>query len=152
MAVGFTATADGMAVPTGAVSTLLEVDQVANRQIRIKQVSIMFDGVNASAVPIRVQLCQVTAASAAGTAVTPASSQSGNYGTLGVTAKKLPASEGTVTVLEEHRIPPTTGELVQIPLGDEYQINGAAASASGFSIRAIAGAAVNATCVIKGDE
>jgi hypothetical protein len=147
----FSATADAMAVNTASLQTLLEVDQAASRFLILKQWSIEFDGVTASNTPVRVQLCQVTAASAAGTAVTPASMKA-NQAAVGAAAKKLPGSEGTVTVLEEHRIPPTSGLVLQYPLGEEPFINGAAASASGLSLRGQAAQAVNATAAMEWEE
>lgn len=147
----FSAAADAMAVNISSLQTLLEADQIASRTLTVRQWSIEFDGVTASNVPVRVQLCQVTATSAVGTSVTPASMRM-NQSAAAATAKKLPASEGTVTVLEEHRVPPTSGLLIQYPLGEEPWIIGAASTASGISIRALAGAAVNATATIEWDE
>src|SRR5438105_4898128 len=146
----FSATADAMAVPV-ALATLLEVDQAASRVLTLKQWSLEFDGVTASNVPVRCQLCIVTAASAVGTAVTPAAMRQ-NQAALAAAAKKLRASEGTVVVLEEHRIPPTTSILVQYPLMEEPWIIGAAASASGISLRGAAAVAVNATAALEWEE
>ena len=147
----FSAAADAMAVNTGSLQTLLEVDQIASRVMTLKQWSIEFDGVTASNVPIRVQLGIVTATSAVGTAVT-AQAMRQNQPALAAAGKKLPASEGTFVVLEEHRVPPTSGLLIQYPLGEEPWVIGAAATASGLAIRAQAGAAVNATCTMEWEE
>jgi hypothetical protein len=144
-----------MAVATGlgAGSTLLEVNPPANRVATIKQWSLEFTGVSATDVPVRVQVCEVTAASAAGTAVTPASLKDGQVA-VSSAAKKLPATEGTVTVLEEHNVPPSSGILIQYPLGEEPEVQGAAASAKGFSLRADrrTGAAINANGTIEWEE
>src|SRR5216117_914733 len=96
----YSASAQGAAVPTGAMSTILEVNPPANRAATITQWNVEFSGVSSTDVPVLVQVVEVTAASAAGTAVTPASLRDGQV-TVGSAAKKLPASEGTVTVLEE---------------------------------------------------
>lgn len=149
----YSAAAQGAAVPTGAMSTIIEVNPPANRVATITQWNIEFSGVSSTDVPVLVQVCEVTAASAAGTAVTPASLRDGQV-TVGSAAKKLPASEGTVTVLEEHNVPPSSGLIIQYPLGREPQVQGAAASAKGFSIRANrgTGAAINASASIEWDE
>lgn len=147
----FSATADQMAVPTGALGTLLEVDQAASRVLTLKQWSLEFDGVTASNTPVRCQLGIVTAASAVGTVVTPNAMRQ-NQAALGAAAKKLPASEGTFISLEEHRIPPTTGILIQYPLMEEPWIIGAAAAASGVAVRGQAAQAVNATSAMEWEE
>lgn len=147
----FSAAADAMAVSTSAISTLLEVDQIASRFLYLKQWSIEFDGVTASNVPVRTELVIVTATSAAGTAVT-AQPMKNFQAAVGATAKKLPATEGTTTLIETHRVPPTSGLLIQYPLGEEPFIIGAASTASGIAIRALAGAAVNAACTLEWEE
>jgi hypothetical protein len=146
----FSATADQMAVPV-AIATMLEVDQAASRVLTLKQWSMEFDGVTASNTPARVQLVIVTATSAVGTAVTPAAMRQ-NQPAVGASAKKLPATEGTVVILEEHRIPPTTGILIQYPLMEEPWIIGAASTASGLALRALAAQAVNSTAAMEWEE
>jgi hypothetical protein len=148
----FSAQAEAAAVPA-VISTILEVNPIAQRVATIVQWSIEFSGVSSTDVPVIVEVCEVTVTSAAGTAVTPASLRDGQVN-VSATAKKLPATEGTVTVLESHNVPPSSGIVIQYPLGREPQIQGAAATAKGFSIRANrgAGAAINANCVIEFDE
>ena len=148
----YAANATGAAVPN-SMATILEVNPPANRQAIISEVSISFSGVSATDVPVIVQLVEVTAASAAGTAVTPASMRDGQVA-AGAAAKKLPASEGTVVVLKTYDVPPSSGLVIQYPLGREPAIQGAAASAKGFAIRANrgAGAAINAEANIEWDE
>ena len=148
----YAATAEAAAVPA-TMATILECNPPANRAATITEVSISFSGVSSTDPPVLVQLCEVTAASAAGTSVTPASMRDGQV-SAAVGAKKLPASEGTVTVLKTYNVPPSTGIVIQYPLGREPQIQGAAASAKGFSIRANrgSGAAINADANIEWEE
>jgi hypothetical protein len=148
----YAANASGAAV-AATMTTILEVNPPANRTATITEVSISFSGVSATDVPVIVQLCEVTVASAVGTAVTPSSQRDGQV-TVASAAKKLPATEGTVTVLKTYNIPPSTGIVIQYPLGREPQIQGAAASAKGYSIRANrgTGAAINAEANIEWDE
>jgi hypothetical protein len=148
----YSANASGAAVPA-AMATILEVNPPANRAAAITEASISFSGVSATDVPVIVQLVEVTATSAAGTAVTPASMRDGQV-SAGATAKKLPASEGTVTVLKTYDVPPSSGLVIQFPLGREPQVQGAASTAKGFAIRANrgAGAAINAEANIEWEE
>jgi hypothetical protein len=97
----------------------------------------------------------VTATSAAGTSVTPSLQQDGTIaGGSAFTAKKLPASEGTVTILKTYNVPPSSGLVIQYPLGREPTVQGAASTAKGYSIRANrgAGAAINADANLEWDE
>lgn len=148
----YAANASGAAV-AATMTTQLEVNPPANRQAIITEVSISFSGVSATDVPVIVQLVEVTATSAAGTAVTPASEQDGQVAAA-CTAKKLPASEGTVTVLKTYNVPPSSGIVIQYPLGREPRIQGAASTAKGYAIRANrgSGAAINAESNIEWDE
>jgi hypothetical protein len=148
----FAATAESAAIPN-TLATILEVNPPANRFARITEASFTFSGVSSTDVPVLVQLCEVTAASAAGTAVTP-SSLIDNQSAVGAAAKKLPGSEGTVTVLKTYMVPPSSGMVIQYPQGREPNIVGAAAAAKGFSIRANrgAGAAINGDMNIEWEE
>ena len=146
--------ASGESITVNAsMTTLLEVNPPANRVATITEASVTFSGVSSSDVPVLVELCEVTAASGAGTAVTPASMKDGQV-TVGAAAKKALGSEGTVTVLKAYMVPPSTGLVIQYPLGREPQIQGAGASAKGFSIRANrgSGAAITADANIEWEE
>jgi len=147
------ATAEAAAVPA-IMATILEVNPPANRKATITEASISFSGVSATDVPVLVQLVEVTVTSAAGTGVTPASMRDGQIITGGATAKKLPASEGTVTVLKTYNVPPSSGLVIQFPLGREPEIQGAASTGKGYAIRANrgAGAAINANANIEWEE
>lgn len=146
------ATAESAAVPA-TMSTILEVNPPANRKAVITEASISFSGVSSTDVPVLSQLVRVTATSAAGTGVTPVDVKDSGY-TVQSTAKKLPASEGTVSILKTYMIPPSTGLLIQYPLGREPEVVGAASTAKGFAIRANrgAGAAINADANIEWEE
>jgi len=148
----YAATAEAAAV-AATMTTILEVNPPANRKATITEASISFSGVSATDVPVLVQLVEVTAASAAGTAVTPSSQRDGQVA-VGAAAKKLPATEGTVTVLKTYMVPPSSGIVIQYPLGREPEIQGAAAAAKGYAIRANrgAGAAINADANIEWEE
>lgn len=148
----YAATAESAAIPN-TLATILEVNPPASRTATITEVSITFSGVSSTDIPVLIQLVEVTATSAAGTGVTPAS-QRDNQAAAGATAKKLPASEGTVTVLKTYMVPPSSGLVIQFPLGREPQIVGAASTAKGYAVRANrgAGAAINADVNIEWEE
>ena len=149
----WSATAESAAVPSGTMSTILEVNPPSGRKMVVTEASLTFSGVSATDVPVLAQWCRVTAGSAAGTAVTPADMKDTGL-TVGAAAKKLPATEGTVTVLKTYMIPPSSGLVIQYPLGREPEVIGAAASAKGFSLRCNrgAGAAINADANIEWEE
>jgi len=146
------ATAESAAVPA-TMATILEVNPPAGRRVVVSEASITFSGVSSTDVPVLVQTCRVTAASAAGTAVTPADQQDSG-GTVLAAAKKLPASEGTVVILKTYMVPPSSGLVIQYPLGREPRVEGAAAAAKGYSVRANrgAGAAINSDANIEWEE
>lgn len=150
------ATAESAAVPN-TLATILEINPPASRKAIVTEASITFSGISATDVPVLVQFVEVTATSAAGTGVTPAALKDFGASTgfaSGTTAKKLPASEGTVTVLKTYMVPPSSGLVIQYPLGREPEIVGAASTAKGFAIRANrgAGAAINCDANIEFDE
>lgn len=149
----FAASTTGQVVPA-TMATILEINPPANRKAVITEASVTFSGVSATDVPVLVQLCRVTAASAAGTAVTATDQKDSAIGAAVTLAKRVPASEGTVVVLKQYEVPPSSGLVIQYPLGREPEIFGAAASAKGYSIRCNrgSGAAINADCNIEFEE
>lgn len=149
----YSATPAAPAAVAATMATILEVNPPANRVATITQWSIEFSGVSATDVPVIVEVGEVTAASAAGTAITPNSMRDGQV-TVASAAKSLPATEGTFVCLERHNVPPSSGLIIQYPLGREPQVQGAGSAAKGFAIRANrgAGAAINATAVIEFEE
>jgi len=146
------ALAESAAVPA-TMATIVEVNPPAGRRAIVTEASISFSGVSATDVPVLVQTVRVTATSAAGTAVTPTDQQD-TGDTVQASAKKLPASEGTVVVLKGYMVPPSSGLVIQYPLGREPKVEGAAATAKGFAIRANrgAGAAINADANIEWEQ
>lgn len=148
----YSARDDAIAV-TATMTTLLEVNPPVSRFAQIIQYNAEFSGVSATDVPVIVQECIVTATSAAGTAVTPAAKRD-LQAAAAATAKKSPATEGTVTIIASHNVPPSSGLVIQYPLTREPWILGAATTAKGFSLRANrgAGAAINAATSIEWEE
>lgn len=148
----FTSGIDATSVSTASVLTQLEIDQVASRFLTVKQWWLEFDGVTASNVPVQSQFVIVTAASSSVFVAATIVSGKNNQAAAAAFGKVTPNAEGTVSLVEPHRIPPTSGLLVQYPLGEEPAIVGAASSASGVALRCKAGAAVNSTAGCAWEE
>lgn len=146
------ATAEAAAV-AATMTTLLEIDPPASRFAQLVEFGITFSGISSTDIPVLVQLVQVTATSAVGTAVTPVTMRD-NQGAVAAGAKKLPATEGTVAILETWNVPPSSGLVIQFPLGREPRIIGAGSTASGLAIRANrgTGAAINADVNLVWEE
>lgn len=86
---------------------------------------ISFDGTatGAAAIPVRVAIVRVTAASSGGSTFTPASWRKGAPA-ANCTARINDTSDGTSpTILQEWLIPPTTVYPYQLPLSREYALD-----------------------------
>lgn len=152
-------TAAAVKVTTGtAIKTLLQLATPATKAIKVVSWFIDFDG-SAAATPIQVELLHTDVAAtvtayAAGDITTVQTTSPSNTTalTLGTAASGYTASaEGTIAsgkVFEAHNIPPTSGYLIQYPLGREPVV-----PVSRFlRIRVTAGTAVNAYCGVTWEE
>lgn len=82
---------------------------------------ITFDGVNAAAVPVKVEWVSTTAAPSGGSTYTP--NQIGAERASIITARVNDTTDGTSpTILAAWEIPPTSGVIQQLPLGREWKI------------------------------
>lgn len=144
----------GYSVPSGSVAlsaatakTVLAILAPAQFGVDLKKYRIGFDGVTASAVPVFVELCSLTAAtnSTPGTGNTSASANIvQGYGrsiTTGFTAFSASTSEPTVlTAIDAFLLSPAGGLVVyDFPLGDTPD----SAVSQGFALRCTAPATVN---------
>jgi len=144
------AIATASAVATGATTkTLLTVIAPAAHRLNIKEWGISFDGVDAAAVPIRVQLIRF-GTDGTGTTVTPVKSDQADP-TIVATSKHTYTAEptGGGDILGQWYLTPAGGLFVmQYPLGDEIVVG-----VSGIlAIRTIAAVSVNASVYIKFEE
>jgi hypothetical protein len=121
----------------------------ANCRARLVQWWVEFDGTNASAVPVDVEFQRASAA------VTTATTLAGNAMDLAEGASLIVTKHsttvegaGTLSGGETHRVHPTSGLLMQYPLGREWVVPVNAF----WRLRATAAAAVNATCGIQWEE
>lgn len=137
-------TGGAVSLSAATAKTILGAKAHANSGLILKKVKLGFDGVNASAVPVLVEICYCTWATNSpgtnSTSVTPAQ-KNGRVLTAGFTMGKTWSSEPTtLTPLDEVLIPAFMGMAwYDIPLDDVYDC----ALGEGFAIRATAPATVN---------
>lgn len=116
------------ATPTGR--TILMLVNVANISAVIKQINVSFSGVSSSDLPAYVELVKSSQATNGtnGTAITPVQWRGqGNTSGAGATSQIAAyggyVSEPTVlTMLDCWWVPPTTGTIIPLPLGDEPEL------------------------------
>lgn len=145
MKCGYSAVTGGaVALAAATAKTVLGLKAHANFGLDLKKAAVSFDGVSATAIPVLVELCYCTWATNSpgtnSTSVTPLQTY-GRVVAVGATAGKTWTTEPTVlTVLKELLIPPTSGVMYDIPLGDTWDC----ALSEGFAIRLTAPAIVSA--------
>ena len=132
---------DAIALAAATAKTVVEVQTASTDRVKVKEIFVGFDGVNAAAVPVLVELLRggagITGTTLAATARDPAD------GAHSCTIKHTATAEGSPTAASGStwRIPPTGFLYLQVPLGNEWVIG-----VSGFwRIRLTAAAIVNAT-------
>lgn len=118
MTVQYLITNGSQALTAATAKTVIEASTTANVPCEWIALDITFDGVTASAVPVRVDICTY-AATGTGTAYTPKRLGQA-VGTAQTTSKINDTVEPTTPViLMSWFIPPTSGQLYQWPLGRE---------------------------------
>jgi hypothetical protein len=136
-------TGGAVALTAATAKSVLGIKSGSAFGVMLRRITVGFDGVTSSAVPVLVELCYSTFATnapgTASTSVTPVQ-EHGRVLTHGVTAAKTWTTEPTVlTTLGEYLIPPTSGFDIWYPFGQEPE----SALAEGYVIRCTAPAAVN---------
>jgi hypothetical protein len=110
-----------LAANVGAVKTILQLTAGAADRMQISEIGVSFDGTNASATPVTVQLVrQTSAGTGGGSAITPVAMNPAD-GAAHTTAVSGPAGAWTTEptagdVLREWRVPPSSGLVLQFPL------------------------------------
>ena len=140
---------DGIALAAGTAKSIAELGTSATDRAKIIEWSVTFDGVTASAVPVKVEVGRfssavTTATTLAGAKLDPAD------GTASSTARHSTTAEGAGTASDPQifRVPPTGGLFVQYPLGRELVL----AVSTFFRIRCTAAAAVNVSFHLVWEE
>lgn len=142
-------TVDAIALTAATAKSVLELATGANDRARIVQWSVEFDGTSATATPVKVEVGRFSAAVTTATSFTPMKLDAAE-GAAAITAKHTATAEGagTFDAGEIHRVPPTSGMVLQYPLGREWVVG-----TSGFwRMRLTAAATVNATVSVTWDE
>ena len=130
--------------------TLLEIPAPAAQPLIITEMDVTFDGTTATAKPVLVTLCRATATTTGQTSTIlpmPENVDANVYTSL-ITATNVkygPATaEGTIpnpNVYRLWRLPPTSGMVIQLPLGRGLWVP----AGEFFRVRMVANAAVNVT-------
>lgn len=146
-AVGYAVALDTVFAMTTGAKTVLNVIASANSGLVIVEFGISFDGVTASAVHALVDLCQSTQATAGTDTKTPTVTQL--YGR--VTGGDPPTADGgfsaeptALTRLAAWHVHPTSGLVIQYPLGREPITDDSGGTVKALALRANVTANVNA--------
>lgn len=129
--------------------TLLQIIAAANHRVKIKEISISFDGTSNTAAPILVQVLRQTDTPSSMTSLTPEKFNESDQETLQTTAYHTATSEptGTSAVLREN-VHPQGGYTWQPGFGSELIIEGG----NILGIAVTAGADVNAVVRVVFEE
>lgn len=135
-----------------ALVTLVVAPTASTRRIAVNEIGISFNGVTATAVPVIVRLVRTTVAAATaggatGQAATPIDSSSpASLCTAVIPSSATPGVYTTAptvgVTLRTWYVPPTSGIVIQMPLGQEA--DSPATAAAGFGIQCTAPAVVDA--------
>lgn len=136
----YVASVDAIALTAATALNVIEIATASTARAKLVEWWVEFDGVTSTNTPVKVELARATAA-ITGTTFTPLKFD--DFAPTALTTCKHTATvAGTIgDVLEIHRIPPTSGVLIQYPLGREIQIP----VSSFLRLRLTAAQTVNAT-------
>jgi hypothetical protein len=155
MASGFVVrTAGATALTAATAKTLVNIIPGASRQVIVTELSNSFDGVTASAVPVLVEFCYSTQATAGTVGTSPTPTVIRGVGAATATAAESYSAEPTVvTAFKQWLVTPNGGLLViQFPLGREAYSDTSGGTNKGILVRDNAPAAVNARAYIEFEE
>jgi len=136
------ATGAAVALAAATAKTILSVTAPAQFGVDLQKVRLAFDGVTASAVPVLVEICYSTFATAGTTTAGTVNQVYGRTVTAGfTTAYNYTAEPTALTVIESFLVTPAGGTvLYDWPLGTTPDT----AVSNGFCLRLTAPAVVNA--------
>jgi hypothetical protein len=147
---GTTATA----LAAATAKTLVNLISGGSDSPLVTEMSIGFDGVTASAVPVLVDLCYSTQAGAGTPGASPTPTLIRGRGVAGSTAgNDYSAEPTTLTAIKHWLVTPNGGLLVlQSPLGREPQPDLSSGTNKGICLRANAPAVVNTRAYLEFEE
>lgn len=139
-----------VALSAATAKTVLGVVAASAVTARLAELGVSFDGATATAVPVLVELCDSSGATAGTPGATPTPKQvRGATRTAQCTAGNAYSAEPTtLTVIRQWLVHPQTGMVVQFPLGREPEHTGA----GGLFIRCTAPATVNVRAYMEFEE
>jgi hypothetical protein len=146
----YIASVDAIALVAATAKSVLEIATPSTADIRIVEWWVDFDGVSASAVPVKVEVGRFSAAVTTATTLTPGKYTNTAAPASGNTTKHSTTAEGAGTASDViiKRISPTSGFHYVAPLGRELYV-----PVSGFwRMRLTAPAGVNATVGVIWEE
>ncbi len=152
MASVYSATTEGEeALAAATAETVLGIHSTTAIKPRIIEWGVFFDGTSATAEPVRVRLVRMTADDGTNSAATEKPWDPDNP-TANCTVKHSYTAEGTKEsqALAEYEVPPTSGMVLQYPLGREIVLDNA--TTSGLAIECTAPATVNVDAYIVWEE
>lgn len=157
MATGYTFSTGttAIALTAGTAKTVLLL-LPGSKLLTLCEFGVFFDGVTPTAVPVLVELCGFTMAGAGAgqTSVTAQQIRGDANETLVAAANYGYTTEPTVAVvLKQWLVSPTSGLIIQSPLGREVLSTVAATTArKGIGLRLTAPAGVNARAYMEAEE
>lgn len=145
-----------IALSAATVKTVLQVVTPSTQDITLVSWSVSFDGVSATAEPVLVSLIETTGTAATVTSITPGVFSDPNAPASlcvgGTSATGINSSNeqtlSTTRILEAMEVPPTSGVVIQYPLGREPGV----AVSKHLRLRCLAAAAVNVCASIVWEE
>lgn len=152
MASVYSATNEGAeALAAATAETVICLVGSTATKARVIEWGVSFDGISATAVPVRVRLVRTTADDGTSSAATENGWDPDNP-TANCVAKHSYSAEPTKasTALVDVNVPPTSGMVLQYPLGREIVVDNSAST--GLAIECTAPATVNVLCWISWEE
>jgi hypothetical protein len=150
-AAGYTVdTAGAVALVAATAKTILNVINGSNSLIRVTEFSVSFDGTSSTAVPVLVELCSSTQATAGtSSAQSPVQLRGATRTVQASGARNYSAEPTTLTVIKRWLVHPQSGLTVQFPLGREPE---QVTTADGLCLRLTAPANVNVHGYLEFEE
>lgn len=146
-------TAGALALTAATAKTILNIISGANALNRLTELSVSFDGVTATAVPVLVELCystQATAGTPTGGTFTPTQIRGATRTCQASGGRNYSAEPTVLTTWKRWLVPAFNGLLViQFPLGREPE---QIVTADGMALRCTAPAAVNCHAYLEFEE
>ncbi len=152
MSAGYTIDTEGAeALAAATAETVLNWVNAANGKIMLVEFEVSFDGITAAAIPVLVELCTSTQATAGTSSAATIKQIRGATRTVQATGRHSYTAEPTVLTVLKHWFIRADGGVVikQWPLGREIE---QAVTADGLLLRCTAPAAVNVLASMEVEE